>query len=185
MPEKGQVLSNPITGDIYEFIETAKNTNGKRVSIKCTVKAKGQTVPNHIHVLQDEIFEVISGKLTIMRDGHILTLSAGEKIVLSKNQAHNHYNNEDTPVKYIHSATPALDFDYFFENVIGLAADGKAPNGKYGLMQELVGLKYIDGKIFLADIPIGIQKVMMELVGPIGRLLGYRAIYKKYSGIEK
>lgn len=185
MPEKGQLHTNPITGDFYEFIETAKDTNGKRVSIKATVKAKGQTVPNHIHVLQDETFEVISGKLTIWQDGQTTILYVGEKMTLPKNLPHNHFNGHNTPVTYIHSATPALDFDFLFENVIGLAADGKAPNGKYGLMQELVGLKYIDGKIFLADMPIGIQKVMMELVGPIGRLLGYRAIYKKYSGIEK
>jgi len=66
-----------------------------------------------------------------------------------------------------------------------LAADGKAKNGKYGLVQELVMLKYGDSKSFLADIPIGVQKVLMNIIGPIGRLMGYRVIYKKYSGIEK
>ena len=40
-------------------------------------------------------------------------------------------------------------------------------------------------KTFLPGIPIVIQKIAMNIVGPIGRLFGYRAIYKKYSGIEK
>jgi hypothetical protein len=48
-----------------------------------------------------------------------------------------------------------------------------------------VALKYLDSKSYLADIPIGIQKLLMHIVAPIGRLFGYRAIYKKYSGIEK
>jgi hypothetical protein len=52
-------------------------------------------------------------------------------------------------------------------------------------MQELVILKYLESKTFLADIPIGIQKVLKNVVAPIGRLMGYRAIYRKYSGIEK
>jgi hypothetical protein len=48
-----------------------------------------------------------------------------------------------------------------------------------------VSIKYLDSKSFLADIPLGVQKVLMNTIAPIGRLFGYRAIYKKYSGIEK
>jgi hypothetical protein len=59
------------------------------------------------------------------------------------------------------------------------------PNGKAGIVQELVTLRYLDSKSYLASIPVGIQKVLMSIVGPIGRLFGYRAIYKKYSDIEK
>jgi hypothetical protein len=64
------------------------------------------------------------------------------------------------------------------ENLVGLAADGKSKNGKYGLVQELVALKYLDSKSYLADIPIGVQKVLMNTIAPIGRQFGYRAIYK-------
>jgi hypothetical protein len=59
------------------------------------------------------------------------------------------------------------------------------PNGKAGLIQELVTLKYLDSKSYLANIPQGLQKFLMNVVGPIARMFGYRAIYKKYSGIEK
>ncbi|MBX2931398.1 MAG: cupin domain-containing protein [Chitinophagaceae bacterium] len=185
MPLKGQIVTNPLTKDTYEFIETAKDTNGASVILKATIYNKGKLVPNHFHLLQDESFEVISGKLTIIKDNQLTTLTTGEKITLPKNIPHNHYNNESTPVTYIHSVSPALDFDYLIENLMGLTADGKSKNGKFGLMQELVTLKYLDSKTFLADMPIGLQKILMNTIAPIGRLLGYRAIYKKYSGIEK
>ncbi|HEX6432188.1 MAG TPA: hypothetical protein VF008_31065, partial [Niastella sp.] len=71
------------------------------------------------------------------------------------------------------------------ETIVGLSTDGKMPNGKAGLIQELVILKYIDSKSFLINIPLGVQKLLMNIVAPIGRLLGYRAVYKKYSEIEK
>ena len=29
MPTKGQILTNPITGDTYEYLQTAKDTNGE------------------------------------------------------------------------------------------------------------------------------------------------------------
>jgi len=185
MPAKGQKLINPISGDVYEFIETAQDTGGERVSLKATVKSKGQLVPNHYHVMQEETFEVTSGILTIWINGRTETLSAGNKMTLPKSIPHNHYNNHEIPVSYIHTVSPALDFDYFIENLVGLAADGKSKNGRYGLVQELVTLKYLDGKTYLADIPLGIQKLMMNTIAPIARMMGYRAIYKKYSGIEK
>lgn len=185
MPEKGQVIQNPLSGDTYEYLETAKDTGGAYVSLKAMIQTKGPLVPNHFHLYQEEAFEVISGNLTIWSGGKKDILSAGEKVTLPQNVPHNHYNNSEVPVTYIHTVTPGLDFDYLIENLVGLAADGKSKNGKYGLMQELVTLKYLDSKTFLADMPLGLQKFLMRTIAPIGRLLGYRAIYKKYSDIEK
>ncbi len=185
MPSKGHIIIDPTNGDSYGVIETAKDTNGERVTVKTMLKSKGQVVPKHFHVLQDETFEVISGQLTVLLEGKTHRISAGKKITLPKNIPHNHYNDENSPVTYLHSVTPALDFDYLIEYLVGLAADGKSKNGKYGLVQELVTLKYLDSKSFLADIPVGLQKVLMNTIAPIARLLGNRAVYKKYSGIEK
>ncbi len=185
MPFKGQILKNPNTGDVFEFLETSKDTNGERMSLKQTVKTKGHLYPNHLHTLQDESFEVLAGTLTIWLEGKTKTISSGEKITLPKNKAHNHYNNGDDPVTFIQIVFPALDFGYLLENIICLTRDGKMSNGRAGMIQELVTLKYLDSKTFLPGIPIGIQKILMNIVGPVGRLFGYRAIYKKYSGIEK
>ncbi len=185
MPKQGQTITNPTNGDSYEFLETASDSGGARVKMKASIYSKGQLVPNHFHALQDETFEVLSGKLNVILNGEMRIVTAGEQISLPRNIPHNHFNAEDSPVTYIHTVTPALDFDYLIENLVGLAADGKSKNGKYGLVQELVTLKYLDSKSFLADVPVPVQKLLMNLVAPIGRLLGYRAIYKKYSGIEK
>lgn len=185
MPTKGQLITIPTTGDSYEFLETATDSNGERVSMKATIRSRGPLVPRHFHVLQDESFEVVSGRLTVLVDGQTKILAAGESITLPKTIPHNHYNDEAEPVTYIHSVTPALDFEYLIENLAGLAADGKGKNGNYGLIQELVTLRYLDSKAYLADIPVGIQNLMMMTVAPIARWFGYRAVYEKYSGMEK
>ena len=185
MPHKGQILKNPNTGDLFEYLETSESTNGARMVLKQTIKTKGHLYPNHFHTLQDETFEVLAGKLTIWLEGKTITVSPGEKITLPKNKPHNHYNNDDEPATFIQTVFPALDFEYLLENIIGLTSDGKIHKGRAGLVQELVMLKYLDSKTFLPGIPVGIQKIAMNIVGPVGRLFGYRAIYKKYSGIEK
>jgi quercetin dioxygenase-like cupin family protein len=185
MPTEGQTIANPVTDDSYEFIETAQDTEGERVTMKATLVKTGKVVPNHFHVLQDETFEVVSGRLAIWLNGQTTVLAAGEKITLPKNQPHNHYNYGLEPVIYIQKVTPALDFEYLVEDLMGLAADGKAKNGEYGLVQNLVMMKYLDSKSYLADIPTNIQNFLMYMIAPVARLVGYRAIYKKYSGFEK
>lgn len=185
MATRGQILTNPVTGDVFEFLETSADTDGARVSFKMTLNAKGQLVPEHFHTLQQEHYEVLSGEFTVVYEGQTRVLAAGESITLPVNKPHNHFNNSDGPTVVIQTVSPALDFEYFVESLIGLAGDGKMRNGKAGLLQELVTLKYIDSKAFLASIPMGLQKLLMNVMGPIGRLLGYRALYKKYTTIEK
>lgn len=183
MPTNGQLLTNPMTGDTYAYLETSSDSEGARVVIKATVKSQGQLVPNHFHTEQDETFEIIDGQLTIWADGATKVLSAGERITLPKNKPHNHYNGHSVPVTYIHTVTPGLDFDYLIENLVGLAADGKKGGG--GLVQQLVTLRYLESKSLLADVPVAVQKILLTTIPPIARLFGYRAIYKKYSGVER
>lgn len=55
MPTKGQIIVNPI--------------NGEHNTLKIKIKSKGQLVPDYYHTLQEELFEVILGQLTIFLDG--------------------------------------------------------------------------------------------------------------------
>lgn len=64
MPTKGQKLVDRFTGDTIEFLETSAVTNGERVTLKVTLKSKGQTVDDHIHILQEESFKILSGRMT-------------------------------------------------------------------------------------------------------------------------
>lgn len=185
MPFKHQVLTDPIKGDVYEFLETAQDSQGERVSIKMTVKTKGQLVPMHLHMLQDEHFTVLSGQLTVLQEGKSQVLQAGESIVLPKNEVHNHFNNHDEPVEFIQTVSPALDFDYFIENLINYTIDHQVKGGKFGLIQQLVTSKYIASKSYVAGIPIPVQNFLMNVVGPIAKLFGVKALYAEYCGINK
>ena len=79
MPTKGQKLVNKFTGDTFEFIETSTDTNSERVTLRVTLKSKGQTVDDHIHILQDESFKVISGTMTYFLDGKEHHLNKGQE----------------------------------------------------------------------------------------------------------
>ncbi len=185
MPTKGQILTDKFTGDQFEFIETGQDTNGERVTLKVTLKSKGQTIDDHIHILQDETFKILSGKMTYFLDGKKHVINAGEEVTLPKDVPHNHYNMDDEPAVYIQTISPAIDVDYFIENLVGMINDGKVKEGQLPFLQAMVTLKYLESPSLLATMPRGLQKGLASLLAPIARLLGYRAIYKQYAGIEK
>ncbi|WP_235296323.1 cupin domain-containing protein [Portibacter marinus] len=185
MPTKGQVLIDKFSGDTIEFLETAKDTNGERVSIRVTLKSKGQTIDDHIHIVQEENFKMLSGRMVYFINGDQGFLNEGEEITLPKNVPHNHYNIDDKPATYIQTISPALDVDYFLENFFGMINDGKVKNGKLPFLQAMVTLKYLESPSLLANLPRGFQKGLASVLAPTARAFGYRAIYPKYTGIEK
>lgn len=185
MAFKGQVLHNPFTGDRYEFLATSRDTDGDFVKIKVTLGFKGIPIPNHIHLYQDERFEVIYGKLAVMAEGDLFMLYPGDAKEIPKKQSHNHYKGHNSRTVYIQTIAPALDFEYLLETLDRLGREGKIRNGRIGFLQKMVLLKYIDSKRVLADVPMRLQNVLVNTFAPLGRILGHRAIYKKYSGIEK
>ncbi|MBK9151026.1 MAG: cupin domain-containing protein [Saprospiraceae bacterium] len=185
MSNKGQILTNPTNGDTYEFLETSEKTHGSKLVMKATICSRGLLVPIHYQVYQDESFKVISGQLTIISNDQHMSVGVGEKIVLPKNIPHNHFNDQPEPLIYLHTVTPAPDFEHLIETLTGLAADGKSKNGQYGLLQQLASLKYPNSKSYVTDTPEWVQNILMNTVAPIARLFGYRAVYRKYSGIEK
>lgn len=185
MPNRGQVIRDKFTGDSFEFVETGESTKGEYVKLKVTLISKGQTVDNHIHLEQDETFEVLSGCLTCFENGQERQVNPGEKVLLVKNMPHNHYNTGDEPAVYYQTIEPAYDIDYFLENLVGMINDGKVKNGKLPFMQAMATLKYLESPSRLADMPRSMQEILKNILGPFARLLGYRALYARYTGVDK
>ncbi len=182
MPYKGQTFSNPNSGEVVEFIETSKETNGSHVALKSTLKQGGGFKVSHLHPSADEIFEVISGTLSYQLNGAEGTVRAGEKIVLPKGQAHAHWNAQAEDLVMIQTITPSLDVDTFLETLFGLGADGRLDKtGQPPFLQIMIWLREVNNKTYLAAIPIGVQNFLAAILTPIAKLMGYRAFYPKYS----
>lgn len=181
MAHKGTTLTDPATGDSVEFVELPSENGGERLTFRFTVKPNGFKPVEHIHLFQDETFQVLSGTLTYRLNGKEAKASASETVLLPKGQAHTHFNAEQSDLVMLQSVTPALDSEIFLENLFGLSNDGKVKNGQPELLQILVWLRSLQTKTYLAAIPIGLQNALAIMLAPLARLLGYRASYEKYS----
>ena len=63
MARVGQIITNPVSGEQIEFVETAASTNGERLVINLVLAPDGKVPGMHVHPKQEERFEVVAGKM--------------------------------------------------------------------------------------------------------------------------
>lgn len=171
MAKAGDQLVHPISGDRLRYLEVEGHTF--RVE---QVRMPGKfAIENHFHALQTESFEVIAGKARYTLNGQEGTLSAGEKVSFPPGTPHeNPWNDGEGELHIIQSMCPALDFATLHEQMILAAGKGFVkPNGKVKLLPTCVYLRYTKSKTYSATLPLWLQKVLIAILGPIGRRLGY------------
>jgi mannose-6-phosphate isomerase-like protein (cupin superfamily) len=173
MVKQGTVLINDATGDKAEFIETSASTGGKQVKLKFVGVAGGVRPAAHVHMSQDETFEVISGYFTYVMDGKINKIGPGQSVTLPKGTPHQHYNGDSVDCEYYHIASPALDFEDIMVRIFELSNAGKIVNGNPPVLEAMVWIKKYEAKTYLAGMPVGLQNFMATMLAPVGRALGY------------
>ena len=184
MAKKGDIIINNITGDIVEFLETSEDTGGKYTRIKFTIKPGGFKPVKHVHPLFDETFKILSGKLSYNLDGEEFQIHAGQKITLPKGISHSHFNNEQVDLVMEQTFSPSLDVEIFLDNLFGLTSDGRLKNGSPEFLQIMVWIRKLKAKTYLAGIPVMVQNLISILCFLPARVLGYKASYEKYNGIN-
>jgi quercetin dioxygenase-like cupin family protein len=171
------------SGDSMELLETSAMTNGARVRARINFGAAGAHVAAHIHPLQEETYEVISGTLAYVLNGTKHTAPAGATVRLPRGVPHEHYSEGPGETLTIMTMTPGLDFDYALETVFGLASEGRLESVSYGV-QGLVMIRKMKGAFMLASMPVWFQKLIAWIITPFAYRLGYRAVYQRFSGEE-
>jgi mannose-6-phosphate isomerase-like protein (cupin superfamily) len=182
MPTINKVWALP-KGDSMEILETSAMTGDARTRVRLVFKPGGSRVPMHRHLLQDEKYEVLSGRMTYWLDGKKCHAEAGTTVTLPRGVAHQHYSEGPEDVISIQTMTPALDFDYVVENLFGLGSEGRGVKPIDALLQGLVWIRKAKGPFYLT-IPIWVQRGLAFIITPIAYRLGYRAVYQRFSGEE-
>jgi len=61
MIHAGDMLENPITGERLLFRKTSSDTGGEAVVLETFVKPDGFVAAAHVHLYQEERFEILDG----------------------------------------------------------------------------------------------------------------------------
>jgi hypothetical protein len=105
--------------------------------------------------------------------------SVGEVIVAPAGSAHAAWNAGDDEVHVLVDFRPALRTERAFENLAGLARDGKTNRAEAprNPLQLALVLREFEEEIYFVRPPLAVQRVILGALAFIGRLLRYRAEY--------
>jgi quercetin dioxygenase-like cupin family protein len=178
MIKAGDVIENPVTGEALEFLRTSADTNGELVEFVCTVKVGGFVAAKHIHPRQDELFEVLSGTMTVRAGRELRTLKPGDSIVVKAGTPHRFWNKGDEDLRFRVEVRPALEFERFISTMFMLAQDGKT--SKKGMPNPLrmavIAMTHFDD-VRLPYVPAWMQQLAIAPGAGMGKLLGFRGHY--------
>ncbi|PUZ27564.1 Cupin domain-containing protein [Chitinophaga costaii] len=180
MATANQTIENKKTGEKITWLETASDTEGKRLVYLFEVNPRGRWPWVHAHEKQMKTLEVSKGFVTVSHGKSASILTAGERIVIPKGVPHQWSNtSHDTPAVMTVTIEPALNTEVFLEQYYGLSNDNKTnENGEPGFFQIMIMIN--EYKIYTEGPPLLLQKLMGWAFGGLGRLLGYKKYYPQY-----
>lgn len=117
-PAKGRSVA--VVGDVYRFLATGEDTNGKYAMWEALVLPGGGPPP-HIHSREEESFYVLEGEITFQVGDERLVLKAGAFANMPVGTLHSFKNESRGSAKMLISVAPAGLEKMFFEVGVPLA----------------------------------------------------------------
>jgi quercetin dioxygenase-like cupin family protein len=117
-PSEGRCIG--IVGDVYRFLATGDETNGKYATFEAIVPP-GSGPPPHIHSREEESFLVLEGEMTFELGEDRFVASEGTFLNMPAGSLHCFRNESDRTARMLISVAPAGLEKMFFEVGVPLA----------------------------------------------------------------
>jgi mannose-6-phosphate isomerase-like protein (cupin superfamily) len=180
MGERSDVIEIPRTGERVVFLKRPRDTSGELLEIEFFVREFALAAARpHIHTNTEERVEVIAGTARMRRGREEQSVGPGETVVIPPGMVHFLRREGEEFLHFRLQFRPPMKVETLFETLVGLHRDGK--NFRHPLQTVVMAREH---DTYLGGPPIWLQKPLIAALASIGRLLGYRGRYEKYSGPE-
>jgi quercetin dioxygenase-like cupin family protein len=112
--QQGEGRTIAVVSDVYRFLATGEDTNGKYALWEAIVPAGGGPPP-HVHSREEEGFYILEGEITLFIGDQRLIVSAGMFANMPVGTPHSFKNESGKPARMLISVTPAGLEQMFFE----------------------------------------------------------------------
>lgn len=179
MIRSGDILHNPVTGETVHIVQSASETGGELVLVDVRLEPDGFVAAKHVHPYQTEVFEVLEGQVGFDAGGTTIVAGPGEKVVVEPGTVHRFWNAGETAARFRCEVRPALQFEQLLATMYALATDGKTTRkGMPNPVRLAVIAQHHFDDVRLPFPPAWLQRLGLALGAPLGRLLGYGAVYE-------
>ena len=104
--EPGEGKTIAVVGDVYRFLATGDETDGRYAMFEAVVRPGGGPPP-HVHSREEESFLVLEGEITFQVGDQQIVAKAGTFANMPVGSLHSFKNNTDTEARMIISVAPA------------------------------------------------------------------------------
>jgi quercetin dioxygenase-like cupin family protein len=111
-PGQGHTIA--VVGDVYRFLATGEDTNGRYAMWEAIVPPGGGPPP-HVHNREEEGFYILEGEITFTVNGEKIVANAGTFANMPVGTPHSFKNESGQPAKMLISVAPAGLEQMFFE----------------------------------------------------------------------
>ena len=111
-PGEGRTIA--VVGDVYRFLATGDDTNGK-YSLWEAIVPSGGGPPPHVHSREEEGFYILEGEITFQIGEERVVATVGMFANMPVGTPHSFKNESDQPAKMLISVAPAGLEQMFFE----------------------------------------------------------------------
>src|SRR5215467_16201988 len=98
VPQQGRTIA--LVGDVYRFLATGEDTNGKYALFEAVVSPGGGPPP-HVHSREEEGFYVLEGEITFTVNGERVVATAGTFANMPVGTPHSFKNESDRPARML------------------------------------------------------------------------------------
>jgi mannose-6-phosphate isomerase-like protein (cupin superfamily) len=113
MPDAGDTIENPATGERITFLRTAADTGGELLEMEDVwVRPDHSTAP-HAHPGMEETWEVLSGRAGFRIGDRELDAAPGETVVAPRGVMHSAWNLSGGETRLRITMRPALRWEEF------------------------------------------------------------------------
>ena len=161
MAKAGLTLESPKIGQLITFVRTADDTDGAELVVEALMRP-GAFMPPHVHLHQEETFDVIDGVGTFRIGRRKIVAGPGDDVVVPAGEAHRFRNRSDADVRLRATLRPALRTEDLFERLFRLGAEGRvnrlgapSPLMTAGLIRE-----FREEFFYLAGVPVALQRLL-------------------------
>jgi mannose-6-phosphate isomerase-like protein (cupin superfamily) len=174
----GQVLHNTVSGERITFRATAADTGGELLAIDLEVRPDGHVPGLHVHPVQEERFEVVSGTMRFKLGRKKIVANAGDVVVVPAGVRHKFANAGEEVARARVEIRPALKMESLLETAVALAGEGRT-TGK-GMPKPLdlaLFVREFEQEVQGAFPPVWIQRATLAPLAWIARRRGHAERY--------
>lgn len=166
-------LENRHTGEVL-IMRRVRDGDQVVLQLEGSLPPKREGPPLHVHLVEREEGEVVSGAVSAIVGGKTIRLLAGERSTFPAGVPHRWWNAEDQVLRLNGRVVPVVDLDRYLQAVFAVINAGPAGRVPFFYIAHVAYRHRRTQRI--ATIPLAVQRIVFPVVVFVGWLLG------KYRG---